>query len=107
MLAVLAHSETLRLPPDQARDLANALHDVGKHYPLPVVSPDKLALGVLVYTAGRVYVPMVVAFVTEQRAPAAPPGQSNSAPAQAMPVPAAPPRPAASPWFEAAPNSVN
>jgi len=109
VLAMLAQSETLRLAPDQAKQLASALHDVGKHYRLPVVSPEKLALGVLIYTAGRVYVPMGVAFWQETRQGGPQPIARPVAAPQPGAAPSGPATPAA-PWFDPAalaPNVVN
>ncbi len=61
MLAVFAAADELRLADDEAKRLATALHDVSKHYRVPMLSPDKMALAVLVWTAGGIYVPKVKA----------------------------------------------
>jgi hypothetical protein len=41
--------------------MARALSEVSKHYKIPHVSADKIALGTLVWTMGRIYVPKVYA----------------------------------------------
>lgn len=38
--------------------MATAIKEVERHYKLPVLSPEKVALVTLAWVAGRIYVPM-------------------------------------------------
>ena len=67
-----------------AEALASALADVSRHYKLPALSSEKMALAVLLWTAGRIYVPMGLAFVAEKNMP---PGSVKPAAPQADPKP--------------------
>jgi hypothetical protein len=74
MLAALVHVPQLAIGPDQSRDLATALAVVSEHYKLPVVSADKIALASLIWTAGRIYIPIALSI---NSAPAAQSVQSQ------------------------------
>ena len=60
MLAALVHVPQLAIGPEQSRDLATALAVVSEHYKLPAVSADKIALASLIWTAGRIYIPIAL-----------------------------------------------
>lgn len=57
MLAALTATQELVLTDDEAKRLAGACANVQRHYPLPAISPGKMALGMLFWTAGAIYVP--------------------------------------------------
>ncbi len=57
-LAALAQQPRIAIRQDDSRKLAEALTEVGKHMPLPAVKPHHAALAALVWTAGRIYIPM-------------------------------------------------
>jgi hypothetical protein len=80
MLAALVHVPQLAIGPDQSRDLATALAVVSEHYKLPAVSADKIALASLIWTAGRIYIPIALSI---NSAPAAQPVQPTQQPMQA------------------------
>ena len=50
---------------------------MSKHYKLPMIGADKLALGVLVWTAGRIYVPKLVAIKARKSAVHDAPGAAS------------------------------
>ena len=65
--------DELRLSDDDAHRLAARIVDVEKHYKLPAIPADKLALGMLAVTVFRVYTPKATAiYARKMAAPAAP-----------------------------------
>lgn len=52
--------EELELDEDEAKKLAKAIQEVGKHYNLPM-DPKKIAIANLVAVAGAIYVPRIIA----------------------------------------------
>jgi hypothetical protein len=68
--------EELRLSDEDAHRLAARIVDVEKHYKLPAIPSDKLALGMLAVTAFRVYAPKAGAiWARKNTPPEAPPVQ--------------------------------
>ena len=57
MLAALTATQELVLTDDEAKRLASAAANVQRHYPIPSISPGKMALGMLFWTAGAIYMP--------------------------------------------------
>jgi hypothetical protein len=87
--------EALALPEDKAKRMAHAIHQVQRYYTVPAIAPDKLALGMLAYTAATTYVPMAIAAAAETRMRNARPKRddaSNVVPMAAQPA-------TASDWF--------
>jgi hypothetical protein len=68
MLAAITQTPELALEPEEAERLASALANVTRHYSLPALSPQKMALGMLFWTAGRIYVPKVQAIGRRRQA---------------------------------------
>lgn len=93
----------LALDESEAASLANAVAGVGKHYKLPGVSADKLALGVLVWTAGRIYLPRVAAIKARKMGGAAPTVQPSVPPAPAFEMPQTD---ASAAWFTQQPGNA-
>ena len=67
LLAATLQAPELVLEEGEAKSLATALHNVGKHYTLPIISAEKMALGVLVWTLGKTYFPKVKAISDRKR----------------------------------------
>jgi hypothetical protein len=98
MLAALTQTPELALGDDESRKLAEALANVTRHMSLPALSPEKMALGMLFWTAGSIYVPRVMAISARKRG--AVPGFAQEGPpaAQEGPPPINPAAPVGS-WF--------
>jgi hypothetical protein len=82
-----------------------ALKEYERHYKLPALAPDKVALVTLLWVAGRIYVPMARDIFRDKRSPAGPAARQpagGGAGAVAPPVPA----PAPAPNPPAAPRAV-
>jgi hypothetical protein len=101
-LAALAHQPRLQVSEEESRKLAKAVADVGKHLPnLPAVKPHHAAIAALVWTAGRIYVPMARDILTSSPSPAM--GHNGGPPLDVVvngysePAPAAPAAPGQ--WF--------
>jgi hypothetical protein len=67
MLAALTQTPELALGDDDAKRLAGALANVTRHYQLPTLSPERMALAMLVWTAGSIYFPKVRAIAQRKR----------------------------------------
>lgn len=98
-LATLTQIPELDIGEEKCRRLAVAMNEVQKHYPLPALSPDKLALATLVWTAGTVYRPVIGAVIARKqgRAPEAVIPAPVSTGSAHVPVPTE--APAVSDWF--------
>jgi phosphoenolpyruvate synthase/pyruvate phosphate dikinase len=81
MLAALTATQEFVLTDDEAKRLASAAANVQRHYPIPAISPGKMALGVFFWTCGAIYMPKFkriaarkqgIAPDTQQPAPQAP-----------------------------------
>lgn len=57
MLAALTATHELALTDDEAKRLASAAANVQRHYPMPAISPGKMALGMFFWTCGAIYMP--------------------------------------------------
>lgn len=105
MLAALTSTPELALREEQAKRLAGALAEVGKHHKLPALAPDKMALAMLFWTAGSVYLPMGQAIVARKRGdPPRPDADPSSGltDTTVFQTPVAP----AGPWFQAVPGTT-
>lgn len=87
MLAAITQTPELVLDDADSAKLATALANVTRHMTLPALSPEKMALGVLVWTAGRIYGPRAMAIAARKRGVATtfaretnPTGQTNEPP---------------------------
>ena len=100
MLAAITQTPELALDQADAERLSKALSNVSRHYKLPALAPDKMALGMLFWTAGRIYAPRVMAISSRKqgKAPAAPAGMTQVHPEAPRPSPAPEPP---TPWFTA------
>jgi hypothetical protein len=83
MLAALTQTPELALEDDESKALAGALVNVTKHYKIPALSPEKMALGVLVWTAGRIYGPRAMAISARKRGDTAAPASAPPSSARA------------------------
>lgn len=97
MLAALTSTPQIALSDEQAAKLAAALANVTRHMDLPALSPQKMALAMLFWTAGSIYVPMVLSI--RAGATASPSTGHNGGPPMddAVDQTSMPP----SPWFTA------
>lgn len=43
---------------DKAAKLAKAVHNANQHFPVPIINSKWVALGMLAWVAGRIYLPM-------------------------------------------------
>jgi len=59
--------EQLELAPEESKDLADSIARVQAFYPQTVMAPVALAWIGLIVTAGRVYVPRVIAYKNEKK----------------------------------------
>ena len=66
ILATLARCPELALETDEAKDLAEAIRELEKHYNIPVVNPKHMAILTLLGVAGRVYVPRAMAIAARK-----------------------------------------
>jgi len=73
MLAAITQTPQLALKPEEAEKLAAALVNVQQHYKLPALSADKMALGMLFWTAATIYAPRVMAIAAASKGPKPPP----------------------------------
>ena len=74
MLAAICNAfgqpmDEIRLSDDEAHRIAKALVNVEKHYRIPSIPDDKMALGMLCVTAFQVYGPKVIAIHARLNAP--------------------------------------
>lgn len=67
-LAALLGAPEIELQDEEARQLAGAIKEVERHYKLPALAADKIALATLVWVAGRIYVPKAMTFAARTRA---------------------------------------
>lgn len=101
MLAALTQTPELALGTDDAKRLATALANVTRHYKLPVLSPQRMALATLLWTAGSIYLPKARA-ISARRAGGM--HTHDAEPQNAENVTNGPwPVPPVRPWFGAAP----
>ena len=87
MLAALSQTPELALATDEAERLARALRDVTRHYQVPAVKPAHMALAVLIWTAGSIYVPKAVAIKARFDRPVSVEMPATNAPPPFMPEP--------------------
>lgn len=80
-LAALTAIDRIRLQDGQARELAVAIKEVERHYKLPALAADKIALATLAWVAGRIYVPMALDIVQAKKTPRPIAPQSPARPA--------------------------
>jgi hypothetical protein len=102
MLAALLGTPPESLPtPEAEKRLAQALLNVQAHYPIPSVSPGRMAVAALLWAAWGCYKPMVLS--ATKGAPATPAPAHASAPApHAAPVQV----PEVQDWFTGASGSA-
>lgn len=109
MLAAITQTPEIALQDEQSAKLAEALANVTRHMNLPALSPEKLALGMLFWTAGTIYVPMGLA-IAARKSGKAPPAYDPAAPLVAEPDLTTqfvnPAQPAGS-WFMPAADQIN
>jgi len=98
-LAALAQVPELNIGEEKCRRLAVAMNEVQKHYRIPALSPGKLALATLVWTAGTVYRPVIGAMIARKqgRVPVFVPPAPVSTGSAHVPVPDT--APMVSDWF--------
>lgn len=83
----------MSLSEDEAKRLATALAEVQKHYPIPALSPGKVALATLIWTAGALYKPRIGAMLIRKRG-GVPPRRGEVVSLRAVPDTAAASEPA-------------
>jgi len=66
-IATATGIEQMELAPEESKDLADAIARVQAFYPTSVLAPIAMAWIGLVVTAGRVYVPRVIAYKNEKK----------------------------------------
>ncbi len=86
----------IALQDGEARQLAMAIKEVERHYKLPALAADKLALATLAWVAGRIYIPKGIAYAARKGIAKPAPG----GPGQTKAADAARPTPAVTDWFD-------
>lgn len=66
MLAAVTQTPELALNDDEAKRLAGALHEVTKHYSIPVMNPHHMALAMLFWCSGSIYLPRAKAIAARK-----------------------------------------
>lgn len=80
MLAALSSCPEIDIGTEKSARLAEAVSNATRNINLPELSPERMALAMLVWTAGRTYVPVALAIrarlaaESQGQAPPAPPG---------------------------------
>jgi hypothetical protein len=57
-LATMTQIERLKLSGEQAHTLAEAVANASRSVNIPALSPEKMAIAMLAWVAGRIYIPM-------------------------------------------------
>ncbi len=80
-LATMTEIKRFELEQRQANALAKAIHGANEHVKIPILTGKYMALAVLAWTAGRIYLPMAKDIIAERAQPPRPsPGVAASPP---------------------------
>lgn len=92
MLAALSSCPELDIGSEKSARLAEAVSNATRNINLPELSPERMALAMLVWTAGRTYVPVALAIRARLggQTPAAAPAPPGAAPPGFTPSPGQP-----------------